>query len=421
MVMLHALTARVENALPPQSRAPGSFSAHKTFGLTADFDYVVEFDIASCYEYVDHNVLRDELVAQGAGAEQALALAKLLGSLAGTARGLPQLMPASDRLADAYLAILDRAMMRHGWRLNRYVDDYRILSKDWNEANSILEFAVEYAREIGLVLAQDKSGVRRSDRLRVEAAREDGEMRRYFNSATEQGIQIVDIETDYGPQSVIVGAGNDEAEVLAYQTLLEDWLQQRINRRSRKNRDGKTPPELRDWKSAWLGRAVRGVSERKPMLSSEVLSELVFQKPTHMQLVCEYLTGRTEEKRRHELFKLTAQGRGTAWERLWLLNSFASVGLSETQISGRVISWGREQLDDRHEVVRAEAAWLLATRNELTDEDVWTLYGQATDVTSPGLAASATLSSEVSTEVARSLAEESELTAAAAEWATHVD
>ena len=65
--------------------------------------YVSKTDVTSYYEFVDHECLADELIAQ-TGEEPAIdSLAALLGSIMGRRVGLPQVHPASDVLGDTYI------------------------------------------------------------------------------------------------------------------------------------------------------------------------------------------------------------------------------------------------------------------------------------------------------------------------------
>ena len=63
--MYAALVGELRTDLPPESRSSENWLGHQSFGGTQsenDADYLVEFDIASCYEYIDHATLQAELL-----------------------------------------------------------------------------------------------------------------------------------------------------------------------------------------------------------------------------------------------------------------------------------------------------------------------------------------------------------------------
>jgi predicted GNAT superfamily acetyltransferase len=85
----------------------------------------VYLDVSACYEYIDHDPLRNELVARCMNQKAAGSIIELLSELMKSPRGLPQMHWASDRLADAYLDIVVRRLGHSGIDCVRYVDDFK--------------------------------------------------------------------------------------------------------------------------------------------------------------------------------------------------------------------------------------------------------------------------------------------------------
>ena len=116
-------------------------------------------DVAACYEYVVPNLLADEVLLRTDDHAVSQALRELLAALAVRDRGVPQMMEASDRLVDLYLAMADRVLDRDGLSFARTADDYKIDVEGWVAANKTLELLEGALRSLGLTLAADKTKI----------------------------------------------------------------------------------------------------------------------------------------------------------------------------------------------------------------------------------------------------------------------
>lgn len=134
-----------------------SYRDFEQFPLASDgVAYVLEADVASFYEYVDHQRLSNEVLGLTGKPELAEALADLLEVWMGRPFGLPQGPTPSSILADVYISPAGRTLHRAGLRFSRYSDDFRVLAGEWAEARRaqlILETAL---RAVGLVVAPRK-------------------------------------------------------------------------------------------------------------------------------------------------------------------------------------------------------------------------------------------------------------------------
>lgn len=123
----------------------------RTLG-SAVFGYVVEADITAFYQYVDHEILRQELQIQTGRVESIDFLLQLLAECEGRTFGVPQLYDPSDWLADLYIRILERDLIRRGLQVWRYNDDFRIACRDYSDALDAIERLEEAARSVGLTV-----------------------------------------------------------------------------------------------------------------------------------------------------------------------------------------------------------------------------------------------------------------------------
>lgn len=119
-VLFRALVDLIAASLPAHlvTRAP-----HEEFKRSPlkmpEVRYVSKTDVASYYEYVDHDRLADELEAQTGEALAIAALMDLLLRVMGRRVGLPQVHRSSDILGDTYIDPVRRRMRRAGYQVTR--------------------------------------------------------------------------------------------------------------------------------------------------------------------------------------------------------------------------------------------------------------------------------------------------------------
>lgn len=123
--------------------------------------YVVSSDVTACYEYIDHGLLGRELLARTGDSEGVEALTNLLGGLTGRSYGLPQQSAPSDTLAEAYLSIVERRLLRQGLTAWRYSDDFLIAVSGWSDALKAVDTLERECRSMGLALNDLKTVIRK--------------------------------------------------------------------------------------------------------------------------------------------------------------------------------------------------------------------------------------------------------------------
>ncbi len=158
-VLYSALVHQLQGALPEPSRN-AKFADHESYGTSPEesrqYPWIIDIDIVACYEYINHNILADELLLQSLNEDAVSGLRRLLGELFPRGYGIPQSLKPSHQLADAYLDRITRGLLRHGYALHRYADDFRILARSLSDAQNALETAAEEARRVGLALSSKK-------------------------------------------------------------------------------------------------------------------------------------------------------------------------------------------------------------------------------------------------------------------------
>ncbi|MER7893557.1 RNA-directed DNA polymerase [Micromonospora sp. NPDC094482] len=129
----------------------------KPWPAEAIIQYVVKADLASFYDYIDHDILARELLIRTSDHAAVECLLDLLGEVHGRRYGLPQLLEPSDHLSDLYAARVLRALRRKQWAAWRFNDDFRIAVETYEDAKRALDDLATAARDNGLVLNESKT------------------------------------------------------------------------------------------------------------------------------------------------------------------------------------------------------------------------------------------------------------------------
>lgn len=160
-VVLDAVIARLRSLIVPGlvNWSPrGNDRREAEQRLTAlQSAYVLMTDVAAFYEYVDHAILADELLDMTGDDVLVSALTTVLGDLMQSSRGLPQGPISVGDLADVYLSVVDRRMVRDGFDIYRFTDDYRLPINSWESGRAAQVRLEHYLRDVGLVINVGKT------------------------------------------------------------------------------------------------------------------------------------------------------------------------------------------------------------------------------------------------------------------------
>lgn len=414
-ILYTALTDAISAALPAPTRASGNWDKHRRFGLEGGENYIVDLDIAACYEYIEHKTLEEELVLRSMDLPVCDTLINYLGEVMGRLRGLPQMLNPSDRLADTYLSILDRHLQRQGYLSSRYVDDIRIIARSWEEANATIEAVAEYIRELGLTLSPEKTLVYKQSTL-VDQDREDADFfNEHFAAAKASLTQIIfaggglyedDEEVEVEPE-------DKEAAQVAARDILYEW---QAAVKGAGDETAPLQPLLR-----FINPGLATLYDAPERLPDKLLSNIVFEYPSKTEQVVRYLISRRTEvlwsEHMESIYALATMGRQSPWSKLWLLSAVEELDPASVERPEGLTRWLISQLSDRHEVVRAEAAWVCSTVGLLTSEAAAELYKRASPITQPALAAAVSRQGGITDSIKRGICDDSPLNREAAKWA----
>jgi len=130
------------------------------------FQWVVDADIESYFDNIDHRLLLDKLRRTIEDSSLfpliELWLAATVQPSDGTqpyllTRGVPQGSPLSPLLANLYLDDLDEAVLAHDMRLVRFADDFVILCRDPSHAEQALRLTEDVVAALKLRINRDKT------------------------------------------------------------------------------------------------------------------------------------------------------------------------------------------------------------------------------------------------------------------------
>jgi len=137
--------------------------------IKAGYTHVVDADIQSFFDTVDHEKLLDAVNEEVADGSLLKLIRRILtagvwmpetSEIEPTELGTPQGGPLSPLLANIYLSRLDRRLTEAGHGLVRYADDFVIFARSEDEARQALSLAEQVlVGELGLTLHPEKTRI----------------------------------------------------------------------------------------------------------------------------------------------------------------------------------------------------------------------------------------------------------------------
>ncbi|MEU7795568.1 RNA-directed DNA polymerase [Micromonospora tulbaghiae] len=320
----------------------------------ARIKYVVEADITAFYQYVDHELLKQELQMQTGEIDAANKLVELLGEINDKSFGIPQLLDPSDWLSEAYIRIVERNLVRKGLMVWRFNDDFRIGCMDYRQALWSLEQLAHAAREVGLVVGDHKTFTTL--------------FFTYMFNYTDMGVDRLAAEFD--PQDVEVAVTDysdmDEADNVAWALLTLQRTEQHPDHVGRIDLRGLQAREMR-----YLRRALGALTRNKDPRGIRFLTELFRYVPALTPNILGYLVEVQDADREGTLARWRELERYSVsdWQALWLTYAARKMGI--LQDNGHVRDWVTSNArGNTSEALRAESYLALASASLTTFEDL---------------------------------------------------
>lgn len=393
-LLYRAAVSLVEDVTGPSDRSQDAYDAFQK--APADFEgcrYVLKADIASYYQYVDHERLVDEVVAR-TGDDLAVSFAvELLGETSGRQFGLPQLSSVSDVLADVYIDPMRRHLVRSGYPVWSFADDFRVACRSYDEALRALEATDEGARLLGLVLNEMKTATPGLDKYRASlTAVRDRERALFADLDVEEldepeASEYTDDEDldqgededeptlldeddfddgDVGTEDVIEGGSVSEAQLLAASKVIDLWVVEEEDEDTQRSEPASVTAKL-------LGRALRVFAKGQDARALEHVASILVYEPSLTPTVARYVRACGSFARgdaRDTLDEVCGSGIVSTWQALWI--AYVAGELTRRRGGGEHdhVGWLRAQLRSRQPALRAESVLALARRGLVTTEAV---------------------------------------------------
>jgi hypothetical protein len=323
----------------------------------AEFKYVVESDIVAFYQYIDHEILQQELYLQTAKVYESQVMVELLGEIQGSNFGLPQLLDPSDELSEMYARILQRDVVRMGLPTWRYNDDFRISAIDYGSAQRAVETLGASAHEIGLVLNENKTKILK---LTTYAWQNMG-LEADHDEAQVDPTQIPLAPSDYpdlDDQEILDGA----REIMAQVGLVSG--PGRINLKDLSRNDQRK-----------IRRALTALTSFADSYAVHVVPDIVEFAPELTPRACEYLVALQGDHRSEVIVAWDdiMSTRGTVlneWQKVWLVYVGRQANVVESGDTHRVELVKELLRHGRNGVLHAEAALCLSTVDQISFDEL---------------------------------------------------
>ncbi len=386
-VLYRGLTNLVSDRTTIPSRTDDAYQQFESAPLAVDgVAYVLKTDVAAYYEYIDHDRLMDEVIAQTADDLAINAIVALLRESSGRAFGLPQMTEPSDQLAELYIEPMRRQLVRAGYRVSRFADDFRVSCLTYFEALSAWDEADESARSLGLVLSETKTRIvgitKYSESVQGPSVDDinapssfsawdlfdlndyiEDELRVWSSPATGAELDEVD------HQELDFQSGEPPSE--AAQALASTYLDELVT--TRRGDDHHSSAEGQPESIARLNRAMRILVSARNPVGLRLLPALLVYEPVATPYIAAYLRACAEDDRSEvtrTLGQISRSGITGPWQSLWMAFVAGDIERGTTRKASHHINWLRELTSSRHPAVAAEATLALARRGFMTPDGV---------------------------------------------------
>jgi hypothetical protein len=387
-VLYRALVELIGKALPENLRRRQPVANFRQAPLEVpNVRYVSKTDVTAYYEFVDHDRLADELIAQTGEEPAADLLTDLLGKVMKRRVGLPQVHRASDILGDTYIDPARRRMLRRGYITFAYSDDFRIASSTLGAARAAVEACAEEVRELGLVLNDRKTYTYRTRKYRESLTSfADAERRLFAEDRSNGGDDSEDpfnlrfLRSDYsdadepaatstlgvGPldqgteedealaEDVSTSSDLDERRIIAAERAWQLWLEEDESEETQAGQQASITQSL-------LGRALPTLGTVGNEGPAENLSALLRYEPALAPQLTAYMTEyadsgrRARSQLRSALDDVVQADIFSPWQGMWLAQAAGAIRRAQTV--HRYEEWlNRSVAESRHNGLVATAA-----------------------------------------------------------------
>lgn len=400
-----AAVGGIADVVDLSARTDESYNAFVHAPLSVDgCRYILKTDIAAFYQYIDHELLIDEVVTQ-TGEDLAVTFAvEVLRGARGRRFGLPQMTEPSDVLGEIYIAPMYSALIRSGFNTARFADDFRIACGSYNEALEAREVAERAALELGLVLNETKTtipglrtysqslaevevaeselfGALAGDSFDVDFGYNDAESLEDENlwSLGESGAGFVDDEVDSRDDEATPDESPQEVQVEAARLAVDIWLADEEESAI----GSQWSPHVR---STLLRKALKVLARANDPWALKCATAMLVTEPHLTPQVCNYMRALMHSDRRAVMTAINKATRRQivgVWQSVWISYCAGDFSPRRGGENHDHVKWLNGQMQSEHGTLAAEATLALAKRGLANREDVIGVLGRVPAVHRP--------------------------------------
>lgn len=411
------LRPRVESGLlgegivcwPRGELAQKAWNRFENYPLEVGLPFVVRADITGFYESIDHEILRDVLLALTGKRHEVNALIEFIARVMNSNKGIPQGLEPSDVLATAYLSQVDSHMTRLGVNYCRHGDDIRICSADSRAAReSIYEFE-RNLRAHGLLMNAPKSEIMTLEEYKGLLSFGDRIEEATREALSKEMIDELDQDDGSGILDLIKKSGDEELgwiffyhHAMTFEELVDALrgaiepedaeIAQRLLEKALEDTAGLEGIKSRDEFHYRVTKALIRLSACKSPSAIPYLQAVLERSPEKADLVAQYLMSLEGEHAREICSSIESVINDTrfftAWEMTWLFR----VALEHTSELTRSLLETIEGMavDEQHEpLLRLECVKILGKVGSLDQLLVRRMWNTLSPVYRPDLLAAA--------------------------------
>jgi hypothetical protein len=305
----------------------------------------------------------------------------------GRAYGLPQLSPCSDVLAEIYIEPMRRTLVRSGFAVSRFADDFRVACRSYDEALSAWEAADSAARDLGLVLNESKTSTPRRAHYAASLTAVRDQERELFAELDVESLdeleymdvvsrpevaRLIDSE-DFDEEEAMTlpdergsAVAVSSAQLTAATEVLDRWVEEEEDEETQRRESARVTATL-------LGRALRVFAAVGDVRALQNVTAMLVYEPSLTPTIARYILGcRQENPRmaREALDEICRSDVVNAWQAAWVAYVAGSLPrLRRAQDSDNVI-WLKKRSNGPNSVVAAEAILALARRRLVSTNEV---------------------------------------------------
>lgn len=419
-IAYRALVDPLKTSLELRERSFATFSEFNLGPVDHEgVEYVVRADVASYYQFVDHDFLREEIVDQTGNAAIAESISALLHGIQQRRIGLPQLYDPSDWLSEIAIDVVERRMLRSGYATFRFNDDFRIAATSWAQANEAIEALDRQLRNLGLALNDAKTFIQTVDHYRTWVELPE---KTWAGITARLGLDIRQPEWEaFGDyQATIAPLVEDELEkeefeveedvdeavrdlwIDAAERALDLWLEGMGTERDR----------LHESIDRRLLRQALGILTTAQSPSAlDYCKTVVTAEPHYTYLVGRYL--RAIAHHQPDIVSSLVSGWVEAeihlnsWQALWMLEPLLVLPTLDVSLA----SWVRRLVGDATspDVLRARAVATLVAKNQMLPGEAAEIYDEITPAARPDIVAAVGAICDAGDPIRRALEKDSAL------------